>query len=365
MKRLHYTLAFAAALAVPCAFSQTWDLGKDGTVKQTQTANTKNANKQSAGEQASSKATAKTSNSDADLKQQVNQKFGTDAALRYILVEVQNGNVTLSGTVPSKADRKRAVHLAKLVPGVHKVHDSLTVDANASSSGDNEPTNAHNIPPKPKTTAAARPRMKPGSVSRPATQNEKAVASSDPANENPATGEAHLGTSAGVGGGISGAAASASLSANSNSAAADPGGVTRSTGTTTDFSAVPVPLMRPLANTTTLKGQIENALRNDAQVGSSKLNVNVTDTTIELSGNVPTGKERTAAYRIVQSFAFNRRVQDRMTVTGRGNAGPVPGANPGQPSGNVDSAKPAVGNAATPNIPKSKAAADGNAFNPR
>src|SRR5262245_16684296 len=39
MKRLHYALAFAAALAVPCASSQTWELGKDGTVTQTQTAN--------------------------------------------------------------------------------------------------------------------------------------------------------------------------------------------------------------------------------------------------------------------------------------------------------------------------------------
>jgi hypothetical protein len=119
--------------------------------------------------------------------------------------------------------------------------------------------------------------------------------------------------------------------------------------------------MRPLTSTATLKGQIENALRNDAQVGSSNLNVNVTDNTIELSGNVPTGRERTAAYRIAQSFAFNRRVQDRMTVTGRGNAV----ANPATPSGNVGSGKPAVGSAATPKIPKSNAAGDGNAFNPR
>src|SRR5262249_53889207 len=151
-------------------------------------------------------------------------------------------------------------------------------------------------------------------------------------------------------------------SPNSSSTGPESSGVSRNTNAaSTDFSAIPVPLMRPLASTATLKGQIENALRNDAQVGSSKLNVNVTDTTIELSGNVPTGRERTAAYRIAQWFAFNRRVQDRMTVTGRGNAV----ANPATPSGNTDSGKPAVGSAATPDIPKSNAAADGNAFNPR
>jgi hypothetical protein len=141
--------------------------------------------------------------------------------------------------------------------------------------------------------------------------------------------------------------------------------VSRTTGTNSDdFSAIPVPVMRPVANTATLKGQIENALRNDSQVGSSNLSVNVTDTTIELAGNVPSGKERTAAYRIAQSFAFNRHVQDHMTVTGRNNAGGIPGSNSPAPAGNVNSGKgkPAVGNASTPNIPKSNAAADANAF---
>ena len=122
--------------------------------------------------------------------------------------------------------------------------------------------------------------------------------------------------------------------------------------------------MRPLASTATLKGQIENALRNDSQVGSSNLNVNVTDTTIELSGNVPTGKERTAAYRIAQSFAFNRRVQDHMTVTGRSGVGAIPGTNSPAPAGKVNSGKPAVGSASTPNIPKNNATAEGNAFSP-
>jgi osmotically-inducible protein OsmY len=46
--------------------------------------------------------------------------------------------------------------------------------------------------------------------------------------------------------------------------------------------------------------------------------VNVTDSTIELSGTVPTGKEKQTAKRIAQSYAGNRKVIDRLTVTGRG-----------------------------------------------
>src|SRR5215469_145617 len=380
MNRLHFTLAFAAALAVPCAFSQTWELGKDGTVTQKQTADNKGAKKQSAGDHVNSKSQSKSSTADDDLKQQVNQKFGTDTALRYILVEVKEANVTLSGTVPTKPDKKRAVRLAKSVPGVRKVHDSLTVDANASSSSDNEPTNARNHqPPKPKTTAApvhkgpraissvqrAGPTTGAATVSGPGKDTTRTADTPGNSAANGSLGSTHLGAGSAITGGISGAVTSTaggSASGADSSIGANSAGVTRSVSNDPASGAIPVPFMRPLASTATLKGQIENALRNDAQVGSSNLSVNVTDTTIELTGNVPTGKERTAAYRIARSFAFNRRVQDRMTVTGRSNAGPIPGANPAAPSENLNSGKPAAGNASTPKPPKSNAAAEGNAF---
>src|SRR5205823_2451981 len=87
MNRFRYILACLSMIAVPCASSQTWELGKDGAVKQTQTANNKANKGQSTGDQASPKGHNKTSTNDDDLKQQVNQKFGTDTALRYILVE--------------------------------------------------------------------------------------------------------------------------------------------------------------------------------------------------------------------------------------------------------------------------------------
>src|SRR5262249_48538302 len=245
-------------------------------------------------------------------------------ALRYILVEVKEANVTLSGTVPTKPDKKRAVRLAKLVPGVRKVHDSLTVDANASSSSDNEPTNArnHQPPPKPKTTASVPAHKGPKAIGSaqsagPATGAAAVGGSGKEATAavNGSVGSTHLGAGSGTTGGTSGAvsstAAGNSASATDPSMAANPSGVAKTVSNDPVSGAIPVPIMRPPASTATLKGQIENALRNDAQVGSSNLNVNVTDTTIELTGNVPSGKERTAAYRIARSFAFNRRVQDR------------------------------------------------------
>lgn len=374
MNRFPFVLAILSLTAVPYASSQTWDLGKDGSVKQTQTANSKSTKGQSSANQASPQGQNKPSNSDDDLKQAVNQKFGTDSALRHIQVEVQKANVTLSGTVPTKADKKRAVNLAKLVPGVRKVHDNLNIDANASSSGDNEPTNARTIPPKPRTTAstpshAASPRRVAKSTNGSASKQSEdhkasnSVASPDPSNTG--TPSDHIASSPAAGGGISGAVANASSATSGGSSSGSSGAISRTTGASNDdFSAVPVPLMRPLANTATLKGQIENALRNDSQVGSSNLSVNVTDTSIELAGNVPSGKERTAAYRIAQSFALNRRVQDHMTITGRNNAATMPGANSSAPAGNVNpgKGKPAVGSASTPNVPKSNAAADGNAF---
>src|SRR5262249_3801971 len=229
MKRFHLTLVFAVMTAIPYAAAQTWDLGKDGSVTQKQTADNNSAKKQTTSNQANPKPQGKGSTADDDLKQEVNQKFGTDAALRYILVEVQNANVTLSGTVPTKADKKRAVHLAKSVAGVRKVHDSLTIDANASSSSDNEPTNARNSqPPKPKTTAATRARKGPGSVSQTAGESNKVIAAADPPKGNSAGGEAHIASNPSAsGGGISGAAANASHSPNSSSTGPESSGVSR------------------------------------------------------------------------------------------------------------------------------------------
>jgi osmotically-inducible protein OsmY len=52
------------------------------------------------------------------LAQQVQQKLSTEPTMKNVQVEAKKGVITLSGTVPSKADRKHAEELAKSVPGV-------------------------------------------------------------------------------------------------------------------------------------------------------------------------------------------------------------------------------------------------------
>lgn len=73
-------------------------------------------------------------------------------------------------------------------------------------------------------------------------------------------------------------------------------------------------------DTATLKGQLDSAFQSEPTLSGSNIEVNVTDSTVELTGSVPTGKEKTTAKRIAQSYAGNRKVIDRLTATGRGSA---------------------------------------------
>lgn len=68
----------------------------------------------------------------------------------------------------------------------------------------------------------------------------------------------------------------------------------------------------------TLQTQIQTAIQGDPSLVNSSVQAVVSDTTITLTGTVPTGKEKQTAKRIAQSYAGNRRVEDKITVTGRG-----------------------------------------------
>jgi osmotically-inducible protein OsmY len=67
-----------------------------------------------------------------------------------------------------------------------------------------------------------------------------------------------------------------------------------------------------------LKAQLQQAFQAEPTLSSCNLTQNVTADSIELAGTCPTGKEKQTARRIAQSLAGNRRVVDRITVTGRG-----------------------------------------------
>jgi len=97
-------------------------------------------------------------------------------------------------------------------------------------------------------------------------------------------------------------------------------------------------------DTATLQNQIQNALQNEPTLHNDNINVNITESTIELSGTVQTGKEKQTAQRIASSFAGNRRVRDRITVSGKGsasnsspssnNVGTNPASNQNNPNSN-------------------------------
>ena len=65
-----------------------------------------------------------------------------------------------------------------------------------------------------------------------------------------------------------------------------------------------------------LQQKIEAALHNEPTLSGSALTVSVTDDEINVSGTVGTGKERTTASRIVQSFGENRKVKEKINVSG-------------------------------------------------
>src|SRR5437867_9918414 len=72
---------------------------------------------------------------DSRLDKRIEARLHNDAVLkRYsIHVSVDNGVATLTGTVPTEADRSKATHVAT-IPGISRVDNQLIVDLNAATS---------------------------------------------------------------------------------------------------------------------------------------------------------------------------------------------------------------------------------------
>lgn len=88
------------------------------------------------------------------------------------------------------------------------------------------------------------------------------------------------------------------------------------------------------ADDAALQGRIQDALRNEPDLAASHISVNVTDTAIEISGTVPSSREKQTAERIAESFDGNRKFDDKLLVTGQappaassGNTGTKTGAS--------------------------------------
>jgi osmotically-inducible protein OsmY len=331
-------LALAFSLAGSLALAQESNTPKDPTQQSNPAAQTKPDDKsttpaqestgaQSANTESNSKTTDSSSQetaasgtkakaSDRELDQQLHDKFAADPAFSAVRVQVKQGAVTLAGHVDSKENVAKAKELAESVDGVTSVHNHLKV---ASPSAAATEANANGSSDAKSTTPDLKPNVagdqgingkSTGSIGKDASSANQEVSAGGNNSTTPTTnasGSAVPSNAGSIAGNTSGASGtqSGTLPASDQSASS--------------------------SDSTTLQSTIQEKLKNEPMLSSSSVNVNVTDSTIELSGSVATGKEKTTAERIAQSYAGNRKVVDRITVTGNGNASPTGQATPPQP----------------------------------
>lgn len=391
MSKIHFIMALVLAAALT-----SYLVGQNGTAPNSPTGMTAAQSDSNS----SSAVSSRSGGNDASLTQQLQSKLGQDPAFANVQGSVADGTALITGTVASKADKKRADDLAKSISGIKHVTDQLSVNASAgasTSSKNNNQTDVNSVTAPNSSSGAAAGSSSvgvtpgaanPGSGETSATSsnpqsqasgttgskttseaagttsvNPKAAgqipASSQTSMNNQVGTQATTGSSTGQAAGenassapqapATGATESNMAGASSSQAAsstpATSGGVTGTTtaspsttnqaGTNpgtigTNAAAAPSTSVAgsPAAGTTgvglndtaTLQGQIQTALQNEPTLRNDALSVNVNDSTIELSGNVQTGKEKQTAHRIASSFAGNRRVKDRITLTGHGSS---------------------------------------------
>ena len=86
---------------------------------------------------------------DATLVKDVQQQLASESAFAGVQVAAHDGRVELTGSVPTKEDRKRAKEVAKNVPGVTSVKEHLTVDAAGMSGSPGTMSSPSSAPARP------------------------------------------------------------------------------------------------------------------------------------------------------------------------------------------------------------------------
>jgi hypothetical protein len=72
-----------------------------------------------------------------------------------------------------------------------------------------------------------------------------------------------------------------------------------------------------------LQSQIQNALSKEPTLSGDSAHVNVNGDTIVLAGSVGTNKEKITATRIVQSYAGSKKLDNKLTISGRSEKSPT------------------------------------------
>jgi osmotically-inducible protein OsmY len=122
------TLSFVVALSFGCATARkTGSTTKDATVAAGKEVGDKTEDAAQATAEAGKKVAGKAD--DATTTSAIKMKFAADKTVDAfdINVDTKNGNVTLTGTVNTKAEADKAIALAKSVEGVKSVTPRLTI----------------------------------------------------------------------------------------------------------------------------------------------------------------------------------------------------------------------------------------------
>jgi BON domain len=125
-------------------------------------------------------------------------------------------------------------------------------------------------------------------------------------------------------------------SAGQSTTAPDPQAVPNSSGNAGGNS-----MTTPQSNTT-LQARIEDAIRNEPTLGNSHVAINVTDSSINLTGTVGSSNDRETAERIAQSFDGNRKLNDKLVVTGHGHSDMAPDHSAINNGGTGNAPNPAI-----------------------
>ena len=277
-------------------------------------------------DQTASPSSAATAPDNDALAQQVQQKLSTEPALKSVQVEAKKGVVTLSGTVPSKADRKHAEELAKSVQGVKKVHAKLKVSPNAAG-----------------TTSGAAEVPSPSAAGSEA-GNTSAEAGVEQGNREPGSMTSSTQAENQQGAESSSTQAGAQTQQSPGTAQTEPGQT--QPGMTQQGVQTPNNQMGTAQSATQIQSEIQNALQQQGTLSGTNIQTNVTDTDVELTGTVATPDQKQTAERIAGSYAGSRRVVNHITVSSlSGQTG-----NPGTPATTQPQTMPGQGNV-NPQVP--------------
>lgn len=238
-------------------------------------------------QQSGTQSGTQASSTDSALQTKVQQKLASDPSFKNVKASVNNGVVDLSGTVPSQPDQKRAKDLVSKVAGVKSVNEHLSIGEAAAQA-----STADSVVPQ--TAQSETANNTAGSIAGNAGAIGATTGQTTPTNPSVPT-ESAAGNQAPKGSKMSVQDAQTQSEQSASNGRSNLG-------------------MTPDVDSNTLKSQIDSALKSDPTLTNSQLSTDVTDSQITLNGTVPSGKEKVTAVRIVQSYAGNRKVVDKVTL---------------------------------------------------